>query len=111
MYCCHFAVNVPSRDSTRIARPAAPARRRRHAVDDIHIKERQACSECGRRLLNIINGLCFTCTAEALARLRESSIRLAEQYQTIIMEQNRTQAENERLLKAINHYREQGSGN
>lgn len=77
-------------------------------MDDIHIKERQPCSECGRQLLNIINGLCFKCTAEALARLRESSTRLAEQYQVIIMEQHGTQTENERLLKLVNHYREQG---
>lgn len=70
--------------------------------------ERQACTECGRRLLNIINGLCFKCTAEALVRLRESSRTLAEQYQTIIMEQHRTQTENERLLKAVDHYRELG---
>lgn len=33
-------------------------------MTELHIRKRTPCQDCGRRLLNIKNGLCFECTAK-----------------------------------------------
>lgn len=70
-------------------------------MDDIHIKERQACVDCDRRLLNIVDGRCITCLAAKLSRVTEASAGMAQQYQQLIREKDQLGREVDRLRGLI----------